>query len=111
MTGCRNRPGLQVRIQWKAGWKRKVGRWWTEASGCCGTLHSVRGRQPKRWVSQSTGRWTGGATHAGSCRSTRQVTGGSGTAIALYTFSHTLFRCLPGRVPTAVSTSTTAADV
>ena len=110
-TECRDRPGSQVRIQRKAGWKRKVGRWRTEASGCCGTLHSVSGRQPKRWASQSTGRRTGGATHAGSCGSTRWVAGGSGTAVTLYTFSHTLFRRLPGCVLTAVSTSTTAVDI
>jgi len=91
-TGCCDRPGSQIHIQRKTGWKQKVGCWQTEASGCCGTLHSVSGWQPKRLASQSTGRQTGGTTHAGS-------------------FSHTLFQCLPGRVPTAMSTSTTAADI
>jgi len=32
--GCRDRPGSQVHIQQEAGWKRKVGRWQTEAWGC-----------------------------------------------------------------------------
>jgi len=92
MTGCRDGPGLQVRIQRKAGWRQEVSHWRIEVSGCCGMSHSVSRRQLKRWASQSTGHQTGGATHAGSCGSRRRVAGGSRTAVALYTFSHTLFR-------------------
>jgi len=47
MTGHHDRSGLQVRIQWKAGWKRKVSHWWIEASGCRGMLCNISGQQPK----------------------------------------------------------------
>jgi len=47
MTGRHDRPRLQVRIQRKAGWKREVSHWRTEAPGCRGTLRNISGQQPK----------------------------------------------------------------